>query len=497
MRVLSRFAPIVLVALCSLALPLHADHLQADCPLTLVANNPAVSDFSLSPHAVFRSGSLVYVLRGQTLSTYTVTDLGDMQIAREDFVGSMGAHESNGGAAFGQGFLYLSSESGLEIFDLSNVRAGGTAPRLVSRTPGLHYRRLAVSGTTLAALYPASDLPCHPNGTSFCFNTIDLFDVSNRNAPNMVGQISSLASRSFIAFNDIAFNQGYLYATGEGGTIGFNVANPAVPISFGQFGVPGTFLASNGSTLLAVGNPGEIDIYRVNLAGAISRFQIYTLPFETIDHANPIAFHPQAFIDEQNGRIVTMVDEINPQTLMPARTIAIDVFDFTVPLWEGSDERIYENVSYTGPDEVKYNPVAVGPFVYVVGSLSGLQTYGACGQVAGKIDWDGTQSLNCGGAELRGWVTGDQKIANVELFLDNGSLGSSPVNGLPRNDISSPNPAYTWRVTVNLDNTARGEHVLRAVGTDSLGNRHQFASQRIFFAGPGLNCSNRRHSVGR
>lgn len=497
MRVLSRFAPIVIVALCFSAPLLHADHLQADCPLTLVANNPAASDFSLSPHGVFRSGSLVYVLRGQTLSTYNVTDTGDMQIAREDFVGSMGAHESNGGAAFAGGFLYISSESGLEIFDLSGVRAGGTAPRLVSRTPGLHYRRLAVSGTMLAALYPATDLPCYPNGTNFCFNTIDLFDVSNRNSPRMVGQISSLLSRSFVGWNDITFNQGFLFAAGQGGTIGFNISDPVHPISLGQLAVPGTFLASNGTNLLAVGNDGEIDIYSVALSGAISRFQVYTLPFETINHANPIAFHPQAFLDEQNGRMVTMVDEINPQTLLPARTIAIDVFDFTVPLWEGSDQRIYENVSYTNPDEVKYNPVAVGPFVYVVGSLSGLQTYGACGQVAGRIDWDGTQALNCGGAEIRGWVTGDQKIANVELFLDNGSLGTSVVNGLPRNDISSPNPAYTWRLTVNLDSTARGEHFLRAVGTDSLGNRRQFASQRIFFNGPGSNCSNRRRSAGR
>ena len=30
---------------------------------------------------------------------------------------------------------------------------------------------------------------------------------------------------------------------------------------------------------------------------------------------------------------------------MPARTFAIDVFDFTVPLYEGSDQRIYGNIS--------------------------------------------------------------------------------------------------------------------------------------------------------
>lgn len=497
MRVLSRVALIVIVALGFSAPPLHADHLQADCPLTLVGNNPAASDFNLSPHGVFRSGSQVFVLRGQTLSTYNVTDLGDLTIAREDFIGSLGARETNGGVAFANGFLYVSSEAGLEIYDLRNVRAGGSAPALLSRTAGRHYRRLAVNGTMLAGLYPATDMPCHPTGTTFCFNTIDLFDVTNRNAPQIVGQISSLTSRSFVAFDDIVFNQGFLFATGEGGTIGFNISNPAVPASLGQLGVPGTFLASNGSTLLAVGNAQQITIYNVGLNGGISLFQIYTLPFETFERANPIMFHPQAFIDEVNGRIVTLVDELDPQTLKPARTIAFDVFDFTVPLYEGSYERIYENVSYTSPDEVKSNPVAVGPYIYVVGSMSGLQTYGACGQVAGKIEFDGTQSLNCGGAEIRGWVTGDQKIANVELFLDNGSLGTTSVGGPPRKDLSSRNPAFTWRVTVNLDATPRGEHVLRAVGTDALGNRRQFASQRVFFNGPGSNCSNRRRSAGR
>lgn len=497
MRVLSRFALIGVFTLCFLAIPLHAA-IQADCPLTLVSNNPAVSDFSLSPHGVFRSGSQVFVLRGQTLTTYTISDAGDMQIAREDFLGSMGSHEATGGTAFLNGFLYVSSEVGLEIYDLRNTRAGGSAPTLVSRTPGLHYRRLAINGTQLAGLIPSTDLPCYPSGTSFCFNTVDLFDVTNRNTPVMVGQITSATSRSFLGFNDIAFNNGFLFITGEGGTIGFNTANPASPASLGQLALPGKFLISNGTNLLAVGNDSTIDIFNVGIVGGISHFQTYVIPFaEMIDRANPIAFHNQGFIDDANGRIITMLDEINPQTLLPARTFAIDVFDFTVPLYEGSYQRIYENVSYTLPDEVKFNPVAVGPFIYTVGSMSGLQTWGACGQIAGRIEWDGTTSLNCGGAEIRGWVTGDQKVANVELFLDNGSLGTSAVNGVPRNDINTKTVAYTWRVTVNLDNTARGEHVLRAVGTDATGNRRQFASQRVFFQGPGSNCSNRRRAASR
>ena len=175
MRVLSRFALVVIVALVVFAVPLHADHLQADCPLTLVGNNPASSDFNLSPHGVFRSGSQVFVLRGQTLSTYNVTDLGDLQVAREDFIGSLGARETKGGVAFLNGFLYVSGEAGLEILDLRNVRAGGSAPVLISRTPGVHYRRLAVSGNTLAGLYPSTDLPCYPTGSAFCFNTARCF----------------------------------------------------------------------------------------------------------------------------------------------------------------------------------------------------------------------------------------------------------------------------------------------------------------------------------
>jgi hypothetical protein len=53
-----------------------------------------------------------------------------------------------------------------------------------------------------------------------------------------------------------------------------------------------------------------------------------------------------------------------------------------------------------------------------------------------------------------------------------------------------------WRVGVDLNQTARGDHVLRAVGTDASGNRRQFASERVFFPGPGLNCVARRRAAG-
>src|SRR5438046_2243660 len=164
MRVFSRIA-FSLLAVAVLALPAFSQPLQSACPLTLVASNPPASAFGQSPHGVFRSGSQVFVLRGQTLTTYTVTDLGDMQIAREDFIGDLAGRTPIGAATFSNGFLYVSSEVGLEIYDLRNVRAGGSAPVRTSRTAGLIYHRLAVSGTTLAALFPATDIPCAPSVT--------------------------------------------------------------------------------------------------------------------------------------------------------------------------------------------------------------------------------------------------------------------------------------------------------------------------------------------
>src|SRR5258708_23065598 len=194
---------------------------------------------------------------------------------------------------------------------------------------------------------------------------------------------------------------------------------------------------------------------------------ISTLQARTIERSNPIMFHHQGYFDEPNGRMITMIDEKDMDTLQPARTIAFDVFDFTVPFGSGSDPRPNENVSYVTPDEVKFNPTTVGPFVYIVGQMSGMQSYGACGNVTGHIDWDGTPALSCGGAEIHGWVTGSQKIVNVELLFDSGSLGSATLGGAPRPDVPSPSgtPISGWRINVNLDQTPNGEHILRAVGT--------------------------------
>src|SRR3954453_20608619 len=153
MRVFSRLALVVL-AVAGLSAPTGvADQYQASCPLTLVSTNAGPTAFNQSPHGLFRFGSQVFALRGQTLTTYTVTDLGDMQVAREDFIGSMAARESNGGRTFANGLPYLRHRAGIEVFDLRNVRPGGNAPLLLSRTPNVHYRRLAVFGNLLAALF--------------------------------------------------------------------------------------------------------------------------------------------------------------------------------------------------------------------------------------------------------------------------------------------------------------------------------------------------------
>jgi hypothetical protein len=494
MRVVSRIALVVVLSLVSL--PLLADHFTSDCPLSLVDTTPPATAFDLSPHGVFRNGSLVHVLRGQVLTTYNVNDIGQLQIAREDYIGSLAARETKGGTAFSNGYLFVSSEAGLEIYDLRNVRGGGGAPILVSRTAGMHFRRIAISGNLLAGLYPGTDLPCPPSGTNFCRNSIDLVNIANLAAPSTMTRIFSDESRFYIAFNDIAFNRGYLVAAADGGLNVFNVSNPGVPARVFLSSFTGKFLASNGSDLVGVGNDLTIDIFTMDAAGQLARVLIATVPlYLALDRANEIYFHPQAWFDESNGRMITMIDERNPMTLEPARTIAFDVFDFSVPFYEGSAERLYEDVTMTTDDEVKWNPVSVGPFIYTVGEQSGLQSWGACGQVSGRIELDSVFHLSCQGAELHGWVTGAQKIVNVELFLDNGALGAATLDGRSRPDVSTKTPVQTWRINVNLDATPRGEHILRAIGTDIFGNRRQFSSQRMFFPGPGANCTVRRRSA--
>ncbi len=511
MRVFTRIALTLAVSVV-LATAAVASHFEADCPMRLVASTPAVTAFFQSPHGVFRFGNLLFVLEGQALTTYTVTELGDLsnQTPRQDFIGTLGGRETAGGVAFANGFLYISSDAGLEIFDLRNVRPGGSAPTLASRTPGLHYRRLAVSGLTLAGVFPATDFPCFIGGpTPNCINSVDLFNVSNPSAPVLVSSIASNTS-SIGGFNDVAFNFGVLIVTGQNGTAAFNVANAAAPAFITAASTPGTFLVSNGATFVAVGSDTSILTFNVSVGtGLLTPMFLHTIATLRMEHSNPIQFHPQGTFDEAGTRLIMMVDELDPQTLRPARTFAFDTFDYGVPMFEGRDPRQYEQVSYTQTDELKHNPLAVGSFVYVVGEVSGIQEYGACGQMVGRIEWDSTAALPCpaaaGGAtvaELHGWVTGTTKIANVELFLDGTSLGTAALTDPARTDIPSTTPVQSWRATVslaaNLGGTAAPgiEHVLRAVGTDISGTRRQFASQRVFFT-PNWqnNCVSRRRVV--
>jgi hypothetical protein len=462
-----------------------------------VATNPSATNFGTSPHAVFRytngSSDQVFVLRGQTLTTYTVNSTGDLQVAREDLIGSMAARETNGGVAFNNGFLYVSSEAGLEIFDLRNVRAGGSAPQFQSRSLGLHYRRIATFGNVLAGLYPETDIPCSqgPN----CVNAIDILNVADPKNPI---RTSSVASNSNIflgqnAWNDIAFNNGFLIATGTARTASFSVTAAGNAAFVQKVDTPGTFLVSNGTNLLGVGNDGAVLIYQISSVGTFSPFLYESLdPAFQIDRANPVVFHPQGSFDDAGSRLIMEVDERDPISTNPARTIGFDVFDFSVPQLEISNPRIWESSSYTTGDEVKWNPVAVGPYVYTIGEVTGLQSWGACGLMTGKIELDNVTQLFCGGTEIHGWVTGVQKVSSVEVFLDNGSLGPATISTLPRTDIDSRTPVFTWRATVNLDSTAKGDHVMRIIATDALGNRRQVFSQRMFFPGPPSNCTIRR-----
>jgi hypothetical protein len=492
MRVTFRRSFLVILAV-ALAPVLFADHFVADCPLSLVGSAAPATGFSSSPHAVFKNGSLIYALRGDRLTTLNINEVGEVTVARDDEMSPFGARDIDGGVTYDAGFMYVSSEAGLEIFDLRNVQAGpfGNAPIMVSRTPGFHYRRMTVQGNLLAGLYPARDLPCVPRGLTGCDNSIDIFNVANPANPQLVARIAT-ANTSFIAFNDIKFANGYLYATGMGGTHAFDLSNPANPSIAEAINVQGDFLATNGTSNLAIGQETLIGVFTIGPGALLSQFAVFVLPTNIVDRSNPLMFHPEATFD--GTHLVTMIDEKNQSTGKPTRTVAFDVFDFTVPLFEGHSERIYENVTLTHPDEVKHDPIIVGPYIYVNGEISGLQVWGACGQIAGGIELERIEDMNCGGAELRGFVTGAQRITNVEIFLDNNPLGTATITR-QRTDISSRTPVMGWRLSVNLDQVPAGVHLLRAVGTDSVGNRRQFASQEINFPGFPRNCTNRRRTA--
>ena len=492
MRLIFRFVLLTLVAVLSLT-TLFADHLDADCPLSFVGSSAASSGFGLGPHGIVRNGSLLYMLRGGTLTTLNITDVGDITLARPvDPLTTLG-REPDGGVVYNNGHLYVSTERGLEIYDIRGAVAGGAGPQFVTTIPGVHYRRLATSGGLLAGLFPMNDIPCSPFLNTLCRNFIDIYSIDNPAGPVLLSRVTSIGS--FFGFEDIAFANGFLYTTGDKGTMALNLGNPFVPTIAANNGVVGKFLVTNGTNLLGIGQDTLIGVFTLGPGAAMNRFTTATLP-SIVDRVNDLRFHPEAWFE--GFRLITMIDEVDPMnrpqdgvTGRSARTIAFDVFDLSIPFFDGFDDRIYENVSYTFPDEVKHDPIAVGPYVYVVGEMSGLQKWGACGQIAGRIEFDRVQALACGGAEIHGWVTGAQRITAVELFLDNTLIGNASF-GLPRTDIHAPTTAVGWRVSVNLDSTAAGTKTLRAIGTDVNGNRRQFASVPVNFPGPPSNCTTRR-----
>jgi hypothetical protein len=470
-----------------IASTVQAEHYTADCPLSLVGSTPAISSFTSSPHGAFRNGSVVYLLRGQTLTTFATTSLGDLEVAREDFVDELSNRDDEGGTLYHNGYLFVSGDIGLEVFNLANVQAGGSAPSLLARIPGLHYTELAASGNLLAATYSAYAQPCTP---TTCHNWVDIYNIADPANPVRTARI--LSGNTFRRFNDVAFANGFLYTTGEGGTFGFTVTNPAAPVLFAASGVQGEFFATNGHNLLAIGQEAHIGLFTINANGSLNYITVFTLP-SIMNRANGLRFHRDAWINDT--RMITMIDEKDPFRLgESARTIAFDVFDFTVPFYEGFDDRIYENVTFTSTNERLFDPILVGPYVYVVGEMSGTQKWGACGQMAGAIELDSVRGLSCGGAEIHGWVTGAAKIVNVEVFLDGQFLGNATI-GNPRTDIVTSNEVLTWGIPVNLDAIPRSTRALRAVATDVNGNRYQFAANDVYFPGPGQNCTNRRRFV--
>ncbi|MFA6957849.1 MAG: hypothetical protein WC538_18440 [Thermoanaerobaculia bacterium] len=488
-----RFLLLGVFALALMATGAFAEHLQANCPLTYVGATAPASPFFLSPNGTFVNGSVVYVLRGGTLTTLNITDLGNVEVAREDYVTSMANHDEEGGVTYAAGFMFVSGEEGLEIFDLRSLVPGGSGPVLVSRTKTPHYRRLTVRGNQLAALFPAEDLPCQANGTTRCRNQIDVFDISNLAAPTL--QSSIVADSKYIGFNDIKFCNGYLYSTGFGGTHAWDVTtNPFFPIARYSLPTIGSFLTTNGTTVLAVGQDTLIGVYTTGVFGRLDYFAVFTLP-SIWDHQNSLMFHHEAFIN--NDRLITLIDEKDPLTGKQARTLAFDAFDFSVPFYQGADDRIYENVSFTFPDERKFAPILVNSFVHVIGEVSGTQKWGSCDQMAGYVNFDFIEALPCGGAEFRGAVTSKHKMTSVELFIDSASLGFATL-GEERYDVTNaPGPIRAFSINANLDDQPQGEHLLRAIGTDIFGNRRQFWTREVYFPGPGENCTHRKRGARR
>jgi len=97
---------LLLVLILAVVTPgLRADHLVADCPLSLVGTTAPSRPFTNSPHGIFRNGSVIYALRGDRLTTLSINPVGEIVVAREDALAPLTSREDEGGVAYSNGFL--------------------------------------------------------------------------------------------------------------------------------------------------------------------------------------------------------------------------------------------------------------------------------------------------------------------------------------------------------------------------------------------------------
>jgi len=212
-----------------------------------------------------------------------------------------------------------------------------------------------------------------------------------------------------------------------------------------------------------------------------------------VGRGNPIVFHPQVAFDEILGvRMIALIDELDPLHRMPARTIALDVFDLSVPPSSGSDRHAFETVTRTYPDEVKSDPLVTSRFVHVIGSQDGVETWGGCDDVIGRIDTDDFPQLTCGDIEIHGTVTSGVTISVVDLILDDRYLGTATLGASSRRADLPGAVVRNWSLRTNFGIVQPGNHRLTAIATDVHNKEHRFASQTVFLAG--TKCSQRRRA---
>jgi hypothetical protein len=492
--------------------PALFSQVTTQCPLTLISTDKVSAEGGVSPHGLFVYGSRAFELRGRTLATLDVSDFGDMQIAREDAIDSLSAADPSAAVAFSDGLLYVSGGPGLEIFDLRSVRAGGNAPILVSRTAGLHYERIAVSGDIFAGIVvPALGATCAPVSDHACANSLDFIDIGNPAAPLLVRSVSSAGIDD--RFNDVAFAGRGLFAPGMVRTWSFVVEHPSSAVLAGSIPLPGAFVSTNGAKFgrwcagpllgpctspayVVIGSNTQLSLLTFDANDPenlpLHLGAIYTLPHLTTG-GDSIAFHPQVAFDEIAGvRMVAMIDQLDPERVFPTRTLAFDIFDLQAAVPSDPNRRSFETISYTNSDEIKSDPVATGRFLHVTATGGGLETWGGCDEVTGRIATDDFPKLTCSDVEVHGTVRSATTISVVDVLLDNLYIGTATLSAVT-GEVGSPGaPLQTWSLRTNFGIVARGDHRLTAVAMDVNLKEHKFASQTVFLAG--TTCTHRRRA---